>query len=212
MKLLEMVQQLFAQYGYWVLLIGLPLDAIALPIPPGNTTITYTGFLSYTGVLSWFWAMAAAIIGSIIGITVTYWIGYRIGNPLIERYGKWLFLKPQHLEKTKQYYDRYGNRVLLFSYFIPGLRQFVGYFVGIIRIPFATFALYAYTGAILWVLVFFSIGFFFGDQWPLIQVLVERFLAYIITALCVLIVLYVVWKWRRYKAKQQIKRYTKSEQ
>jgi len=212
MKLLELVEQLFAQYGYWVLLIGLPLDAIALPIPPGNTTITYTGFLSYTGVLSWFWAMSAAIIGSIIGITVTYWIGYRIGNPLIERYGKWLFLKPAHLEKTKKYYERYGNRILLFSYFIPGLRQFVGYFVGIIRIPFATFALYAYSGAILWVLVFFSIGFFFGDQWPLIQLLVERYLTYIITAIGALIVLYVVWKWRGYKAKQQIKRYTKSEQ
>ncbi|MFD0715017.1 DedA family protein [Paenibacillus sp. GCM10027626] len=201
MKLLELVEQLFAQYGYWVLLLGLPLDAIALPIPPGNTTITYTGFLSYSGVLFWLPAIAAAIAGSIIGITVTYLLGYRLGNPLIERYGKWLFLKPEHIEKTRKYYDKYGNKVLLFSYFIPGLRQFIGYFVGIIRIPYRTFALYAYSGAAIWVVVFFSIGFFFGDQWPLIQSLLERYLKYIVIAAGALIIIYIIIKRRSRRAK-----------
>lgn len=52
MNLFEVVERLFEQYGYMVLLIGLPLDFIALPIPPGNSTLTYTGFLAYKEVIS----------------------------------------------------------------------------------------------------------------------------------------------------------------
>lgn len=89
--MLELIEQLFAQYGYLVLLIGLPLDAIAFPIPPGNTTLTYTGFLFYKGVLDWLPALAAAFGGSVLGMTITYGIGYKLGMPVVERYGKWLF-------------------------------------------------------------------------------------------------------------------------
>ena len=61
MNLFELVERLFEQYGYLVLLIGLPLDFIALPIPPGNTTLTYTGFLTYKGVIDMIPAMGSAL-------------------------------------------------------------------------------------------------------------------------------------------------------
>lgn len=197
MKLLEIVEQLFAQYGYLVLLIGLPLDAIALPIPPGNTTLTYTGYLSFKGILDLFPAMAAAFGGSAVGMTVTYVIGYKIGTPVIERYGKWLFLKPEYLEKTRKYYEKYGNVLLTVSFFMPGLRQFIGYFVGIIRIPYRIFALYAYLGAALWVLVFVGIGYIFGEQWQYVFLLVEEYLKYIFIGLCAVLILFVFIRWRR---------------
>ena len=197
MKVLDFVEQLFAQYGYLVLLIGLPLDAIALPIPPGNTTLTYSGYLSYKGVLGWIPAMGMAYAGSVLGMTITYWIGYKLGMPLIERYGKWLFLKPAHLEKTKKYYEKYGNRLLLLSYFIPGLRQFIGYFVGMIRVPYHTFAVYAYIGAALWVIVFFGIGYMCGEQWQLIFMQVEQSLKYVLIGLCVVLIVFFLLKWRK---------------
>lgn len=197
MNLLEYIEQLFAQYGYLVLLIGLPLDAIALPIPPGDTTLTYTGYLAYKGILDLFPAAAAAYAGSIVGMTVTYWIGYKLGQPLIERYGKWIFLKPGHLEKTKRTYDKYGNKLLMFSYFIPGIRQFIGYFTGIIRVPFRTFALYAYTGSALWIIVFVGIGYAFGNHWQLVLEWIEQSLRYIFFGLCALFVFLLVLKWRK---------------
>ncbi|MBD0382567.1 DedA family protein [Paenibacillus sedimenti] len=197
MKLLSLIEQLFAEYGYLVLLIGLPLDAIALPIPPGNTTLTYTGYLSYKGVLDWLPSMAAAFAGSVLGMTITYWIGYLLGMPLIERYGKWLFLKPAHLEKTRKYYEKYGNNLLLFSYFIPGVRQIIGYFVGIIRVPYRTFALYAYTGSALWVIVFIGIGYYFGDQWHYVFLLVQQWLKYICIGLFVVLAAVLLLKWHK---------------
>ncbi|MDD9266936.1 DedA family protein [Paenibacillus sp. GCM10023248] len=197
MKFLGLIEQLFAQYGYLVLLLGLPLDVIALPIPPGNTTMTYTGYLAYKGVLRWAPAMAAAWVGSIVGMTITYWIGYKLGTPIIERFGKLLFLKPSHLEKTRKYYEKYGNKLLLFSFFLPGIRQFIFYFVGIIRIPYRIFAVYAFTGSALWVIVFFGIGYVFGDQWHAIFVWVEQFIMYAMIGLCAVLAGVLLFKWRK---------------
>ncbi|RJE86911.1 DedA family protein [Paenibacillus sp. 1011MAR3C5] len=198
MKLLEIVEQLFADYGYLVLLMGLPLDAIALPIPPGNTTLTYTGYLAYKGVLHWLPAVASAYVGAIIGITITYWIGYKFGQPLFDRYGDRLLLKPVHMEKTKKAYEKHGNKLLLFSFFMPGIRQFIGYATGIIRVPFRTFALYAYTGAALWVIVFTGIGFLFGEQWKHVLVWVEQSLLYVTIGVFGALTVFLIVKWRKH--------------
>lgn len=199
MNVFEVVEQLFEQFGYLVLLLGLPLDFIALPIPPGNSTLTYTGYLSYKGVLNWFIALIMAYAGSIIGVTITYSIGYKLGVPLIERYGKLLSLNSSSLDKTLNYYDKYGHKLLLIGFFIPGLRQFIGYFIGIVRIPYKTVALYAYTGLALWVIGFFSIGFVFGEQWQRVFLLVENYLKYIFSVLGFILVCSIFIKWLKRK-------------
>ena len=113
MNLFEVVEQLFDKFGYFVLLFGLPLDFIALPIPPGNSTLTYTGYLSYKGVLNWIPALVMAFAGAILGVTITYSLGYKLGMPLVERYGKFLSLNSSSLDKTRNYYDKFGNKLLL---------------------------------------------------------------------------------------------------
>lgn len=195
MNVIEIVEDLFKQYGYFVLLFGLPLDFIVLPIPPGNSTLTYTGYLSYKGILEEVPAVVLALAGAYIGVSITYFIGYKLGMPLIERYGKFLFLKPSMVEKTRQYYDKYGNKLLFFSFFIPGIRQFIGYFVGIIRVPYRTFVLYAFSGAGLWVITFFAIGYLFGDQWQVVFRLVEEYLKIFFIGAGALILGLLLIKW-----------------
>lgn len=205
MNLLEWIEGMFREYGYFVLLLGLPVDFIALPLPPGQTTLTYSGYLAFKGILDLLPVILTAFAGSCIGITITYLIGHHVGAPLIQRFGKWLFLKPSYIEKTRRIYEKYGNRMLLISFFVPGVRQFFGYFVGIIRIPFRTFALYAYPGALIWVVAFVGIGYIFGDQWQVVIGVVENYLVYIFSLLGVIVfaILYVRWrKWRKWRLKQ----------
>lgn len=204
MHLIEIVEHLFVQYGYLVLLLGLPLDFIALPIPPGNSTLTYTGYLSYKGLLHGGIAFASAYFGAILGFTITYLIGYRLGQPLIERYGKWLFLKPSHVEKTRRYYEKYGERLLIVGFFLPGIRQFIGYFMGIIRVPFRRVMLYAYTGLAIWVAAFFTIGYYFGEQWQYIFMLVERYLKYLAIGLASILLIFIIVKLRGYYQKKSV--------
>jgi len=195
MEILEVIEQLFEQFGYLVLLLGLPLDFIALPIPPGNTTLTYTGYLSYKGILSLIPALIMALAGSILGVTITYFIGYKLGMPLIERYGKWLSINPSSLDKTRSYYEKYGDKLLLIGFFIPGVRQLIGYFTGIIRVPYPYLALYAYTGVGLWVIGFFSIGFIFGEQWQQVLLMIEGYLKYTFWALGFVLLCFFIIKW-----------------
>ncbi|MGG4102410.1 DedA family protein [Paenibacillus lautus] len=203
MNLFELVEQLFEQYGYLVLLIGLPLDFIALPIPPGNSTLTYTGFLTYKGIIDMVPAVGSAFMGAAMGLTITYILGYKLGMPLIERYGKWLFIKPSLVEKTQAYYNKYGNKLLIICFFIPGVRQFIGYFIGMIRVPYRTVWLYGYTGVASWVLVFFSIGFIFGEQWQYILNVVEHYLKVIFICLGSSFLVLLVWcRVKREKAKK----------
>lgn len=69
---------LIEQYGYAVLLIALLLELIALPLP-GEFLMGYSGFLIYQHKLNWFLSIGAAFIGTCIGMTISYWIGYKLG-------------------------------------------------------------------------------------------------------------------------------------
>lgn len=199
MGIIELVENLFKEYGYMLLILGLPVDAIALPIPPGNTTLTYSGYMVHQHTMQLIPAFLSACTGALLGISITYLIGLKFGNPLVERYGKWLFLKPSTIEKTRAYYKKYGTALLLFGPFIPGVRQVLGYFSGIIGIPFRRFATFAYAGSVLWVIVFFSIGYVFGDQWESVFAWVNRFFLFICITLGVLLVAFIALKWFKWQ-------------
>lgn len=179
MEALAWLERVFDEFGYLVLLIGLPLDFIALPLPPGQTTLAYTGYLTYRGVLPLVPAWMAAFAGASAGVTATYAIGYFAGARLLERFGKRLMLRPEHLEKARGYYRKYGNRYLFISFFVPGVRQFTGYAVGMLRVPFRTFALFAYAGAACWTAAFVGMGYLFAEQWQAVFAAAERYLLYL---------------------------------
>lgn len=196
------IEQLFEQYGYLVLFIGLLLDYIALPFP-GQTTLIYAGFLSYKEVLHWLPSMILAFIGSVGGLTVTYFVGNKVGMPFVQRFGKWVFLSNRKMEKTRRWFDKYGIILLLISCFFPGIRQFIGYFSGIVGLPFRKFALYTYTGALIWVVCFISIGTLFGPQWQYVIEVIENNTWIILMVLCGICLLYIGFRWRMRLKKMQ---------
>ncbi|EHS59310.1 DedA family protein [Paenibacillus sp. Aloe-11] len=197
MDVLKWIAQLFEEYGYGVLFFGLLLEFIALPFP-GETTMAYAGYLSYSGTLDFGKLILLAFLGTTIGMTITYFIGKWAGLPFIQKYGKWVLLSPDKLEKTQKWFQRYGYWLIFLGYFIPGVRHFTGYFSGIIAIPLRKFALYAYSGSLFWVILFLSIGKLFGPQWDAIFHLVELYALRIAAVVGILLLLYVVYRWRAF--------------
>ncbi|WP_372631074.1 DedA family protein [Cohnella sp.] len=188
------IEKLFDQYGYEVLFLGLLLEFIALPFP-GETTMLYAGYLSYVGILNGWKAFAWAFAGTTIGMTITYFIGLKAGMPFVEKYGKWVLLSPSKLEKTKKWYQKYGNVLVFIGYFIPGVRHVTGYFAGIIGSPFRTFAAYAYGGALIWCALFVGMGHVFGPQWERVLHAIEHHSWKL--AIAAAVVAGVVWGVRR---------------
>ncbi|MBA2711000.1 MAG: DedA family protein [Tatlockia sp.] len=170
-----MIFELPANISYWFLHYGsfalfglLALGIIGLPIPD-ETLLVLSGYLMAQGKLSLWLTPIFALSGTIFGISVSYLLGYFGGRLLILRFGQWLGITPEKLDRLHQSFERRGKWILFFCYFIPGVRHLAGIVAGITYLRFWEFALYAYTGALVWSSTFLVIGFFFHDTWKKIE-------------------------------------------
>ena len=133
---MQILTSLIEHYGYIILFLSLMLELIALPIP-GEFLMGYAGVLVYQGKLSWILCMVIAGLGSSAGMTLSYWIGYKLGAPFFHKYGHRIHMGHERMEKLSNWFGRFGNKLILIAFYIPGVRHFTGYFSGITVFLFA---------------------------------------------------------------------------
>lgn len=185
------------EYGYLAIFSLLVLGIVGLPVPD-ETLLTFTGYLVFRGNLTLPLAFLAALAGSASGITISYWLGRTFGLALIHRYGKYLHIRPEHLEKAHRWFERVGRWGLTFGYFIPGVRHLTAYAAGMSGEQPHQFALFAYSGAVLWVSSFIGLGYFLGERWQAVEQNIDRYLLAMTIGGAILAVAYVAWRvWRR---------------
>jgi membrane protein DedA with SNARE-associated domain/membrane-associated phospholipid phosphatase len=172
---LNFITHMLEQYGYWVLFLALMLELIALPLP-GEFIMTYAGLIVYQGQLNWFLSILVAGTGACVGMTISYWIGFRLGTPFVEKYGSRIHFGPDKWHSVSRWYERYGNKLLLVAYFIPGVRHITGLFSGVTKLPFRKYAAFAYTGGFIWVSIFISLGKLLGPKWEKYHHTVNRYM------------------------------------
>ncbi|MBE3550247.1 MAG: DedA family protein [Brockia lithotrophica] len=164
----------FTRYGYVFLFFGLLGEYVALPFP-GDLTLALAGVLSHHGKLNFGLAAAVGFSGTALGMTITYWIGRGLGKPFLLRYGSYIALSPERVERGMRWIDQFGLPLLAVGYFLPGVRHFTGYLSGAMGIPFRHFAAAAYAGALAWVMFFLTLGKLLGPKWDVYAPLVERY-------------------------------------
>jgi membrane protein DedA with SNARE-associated domain len=163
-----------SQYGYVGLFAGLMFGILGLPIPD-ETLLVFCGYLIYRGRLDFRIAFLAGFAGSLCGITVSFYLGRSLGRKAVLRYGKYLRVTPAHLDQVDRWFDRVGAWSLSIGYFILGVRHFTALVAGMGRMRYSTFALFAYSGAAVWVATFLALGYAFGDSWENTSALVHRY-------------------------------------
>ncbi|MFB9760877.1 VTT domain-containing protein [Ectobacillus funiculus] len=155
---------IFEHHSYPILFAVIVLELIAIPVS-GEFFMSYAGYFVFQGKMSYTLALLTAIASGGVGITITYWIGRMGGYGLIEKYGKYVHLGPKRYDKTAVWMERSGSKLLLFAYFIPGIRHFTGYVSGISKMPYRTFFIPAYIGVSLWGFCFITLGKILGPRW-----------------------------------------------
>jgi len=163
--------------------------------------MSYAGLLVFQGKLSWILSIGIAGAGVSAGMTISYWIGYRLGTPFFEKYGTRIHMGPDKLGKVSHWFQKYGNKVLIIAYFIPGVRHITGYFSGITRIPYRKYAVYSYIGAFFWVSVFISLGKVLGPKWEQYHHTINRYL--IIGGIIAAIIFALIYIYRKNKQRVQ---------
>ena len=184
------------QYGYLAIFLLLVLGIVGLPVPD-ETLLTFTGYLVFKGHLVLPLAAAAALAGSASGITISYWLGRTFGLALIHRYGRYLRLTEEHINRAHRWFERVGHWGLTFGYFVPGVRHITAYAAGISEVRPHQFAAFAYSGAVLWVSTFLTLGYFLGEQWEVVVKEIHHYLLWIWGAGAILLAGYLVWRRRR---------------
>ncbi|HVI41325.1 MAG TPA: DedA family protein, partial [Anaerovoracaceae bacterium] len=197
---MNIITDLLNQYGYIVLFFALTLELIAFPTP-GETLMTYCGFLSFQGQLNWGLSILVASLGIITGITASYFIGYRFGAPFFEKHGDRIHMGPERIRRTEEWFEKYGNGLLIVAYFIPGIRHVTGYFSGITKIPFKRFAVNAYVGAFVWAGTFISLGKILGANWEKYHAPIKKY--FIIIGIISGLILLAIYLFKGFK--EQIK-------
>ncbi|MNI69097.1 Inner membrane protein YohD [compost metagenome] len=124
--------------------------------------MTGVGYLTAAGTMKLPYALLISFAGAMSGMMLSYLIGHKAGRPLLNRYGKWVGLKPQRIAKVEGWMHKYGLLTITFGYFIPGFRHVTCYLCGISRMPLRRYCLFAAIGAFVWCLVFIMAGKILG--------------------------------------------------
>jgi membrane protein DedA with SNARE-associated domain len=181
------------QYGYVAIFLLLVCGIVGLPVPD-ETLLAFTGYLAFRGNLSLPLAFAAALAGSLSGITISYTLGRTFGMGLIRRYGRYLRITEEHVNKAHAWFARVGHWGLTFGYFVPGFRHLSAFAAGMSAVEAPQFALFAYSGGSLWVAAFLGLGYFLGDRWQAVEKNVEHYFAAVAVGLVILAAAYLLWR------------------
>jgi membrane protein DedA with SNARE-associated domain len=161
---MELISSWITHYGYFGLFSLLMVGIVGVPIPD-ETLLTFAGYLASRNQLQLPLTLGAAFLGSICGITISFVLGRTLGLFLIHKYGRFVLITPEKLEKAHAWFHRRGRWSLVIGYFIPGVRHLTAYIAGASELEIPIFARFAYLGAILWSSTFILLGYFLGDHW-----------------------------------------------
>lgn len=161
--LLEVAQQ----YGTWVyvllfVIIFCETGLVITPFLPGDSILFAIGSLAAIHALD-YWTVAILLsLAAILGDSVNYWIGAKVG-PRVFTQEKTRFFKKEYLDRTHAFYEKYGGKAIVMARFVPIVRTFAPFVAGIGRMTYSRFLLYNVFGGLLWVMGLTALGYYFGN-------------------------------------------------
>lgn len=161
------LDSLILTYGVWsyvvlFLIVFCETGLVITPILPGDSLLFAAGALAGRGSLDVLLLGVLLFIAAVLGDFVNYKVGYFIGPKVFERKDSKIF-KPAYLQKTQEFYDRYGPKTIVIARFVPIVRTFAPFLAGVGKMSYSRFGFYNVTGALLWVGSLVTAGYLFGE-------------------------------------------------
>ena len=193
---LHSLQPTLNHYGYLAVAGLVLLEDFGVPVP-GETVLILGAVYAGTGRLSILLVALFGFLAAVTGDNIGFAIGRFGGRPLVERYGRYILLTPERLDKATDFFERRGAGIIIVARFIEGLRQANGIIAGTTEMHWARFLAFNAVGAALWVGLWSSVGYFSGDHITSIYNTATRYTVYFAIAFGVLVVAYIAYRVRR---------------
>ena len=162
-------------YGGVVLLMG--IESACIPLP-SEIIMPFAGYLAYTGQFTLHGAALAGAVGCIVGSIPAYYLGKYGGRPVIERWGKYVFLSRHELDLSERLFARHGQWVVLAGRLLPVIRTFIAFPAGVARMNMTKFIVYTFVGSYPWCYGLAWVGMKLGEKWntdPRLKAAFHRF-------------------------------------
>jgi membrane protein DedA with SNARE-associated domain len=197
--LTDLITETIRDHGYLAVFVLMVLESACVPIP-SEVTMVFGGALANAAFyralsrpevepLNFVLVGLVGAVANLVGSWVAYWVGWAGGRPLVERWGRYVFLRPHELDRAEAWWARHGEAAVFVSRLLPVVRTFISLPAGVARMPFWRFTVYTFLGVLPWTFALAGLGFLLGQQWEL----VERYFRPISLAVAVLVVAGGAW-------------------
>lgn len=186
-----------AEYGVWIyailfLIIFCETGLVVTPFLPGDSLLFAVGALASTGAVDLWLIVLLLSIAAILGDSVNYFIGHKFGDYLVAHRSK--IIKKEYLDKTHDFYERYGGRTIVIARFVPIVRTFAPFVAGMGSMTYSHFITYNIVGGLVWIFSLSFLGFFFGEL-PI----VKKNFSLVIFGIILISILPIVWEFVKAK-------------
>jgi membrane protein DedA with SNARE-associated domain len=204
----QTLTDLLNNYGYIAVTFFVMIESSGIPFP-GETMLLLAAFTAgaVPNHLSIPLVIACAALGAIIGDNLGYYVGRTGGRAFVLRFGKYLFLKQEHLDRAEKFFAKHGDKTVFFGRFVAVLRAWAAFLAGVNQMRWRNFLIYNAAGGILWATIFGTLGYFAGrflhDNFAQVEKIASRVsLAGAIAIVAVVVAAIIIVRVRRARRSQ----------
>ena len=208
---LQTLQDALHTLGYPAVTLFIMIESAGVPFPGETMLLLASFYAAIDHQLNLPIIIACAAAGAIAGDNIGYFVGHTGGRAFVERFGRYLFLKPKHLDRAEKFFARHGNKTVFFGRFIAILRTWSAFLAGVNHMNWRAFLVYNAAGGILWAITYGTIGYvagrIFHDNFAAVES-IARTISWIGAGAIVAIVIaaFFVVRWRRKKVESSTTR------
>ena len=192
--LIDWVTATIGDHGLLAVFGLMLLESMGILIP-SEAISPFAGYLVSQGQMGFFGAVAAGVLGNLVGSWVAYFIGLWGGRELWFHYGRYVGVRAHHLKVAERWFDKHGEFAVFVARCLPVVRTFISFPAGTARMNLAKFTFYTFIGCVPWVLALTYFGYYLGENWGE----VGHFLHYLDYAVALAVLagaLYLFLRWR----------------
>lgn len=191
-EIISIILRAVSDLGYLGIVMLMFLESSFFPFP-SEVVMIPAGYLSHIGSMNLILVIVCGTVGSVLGAAFNYYLGYKLGRPLLLKYGKYIFINEKKILKVEKLFNEHGEIATFIGRLIPGVRQYISFPPGVAKMCFTNFIIFTAAGACIWVTILSLLGYFIGLNQELMQQYIYQVTSFLVALSASIVIIYIMY-------------------